>query len=104
MTDSDQGLQLDGFDLAAILFALKALLCLLVIVQFALDPLDSAVEGVDGGPHDLVESWAYMGCSVGWTATVAAFMATKAHGRSGLAARALCEGLDGRVRLICFAP
>ena len=55
MTDADQGLQLDGFDLAAVLFALQALLCLLVIVEFAFDPLDGAVEGVDGGPHDFVE-------------------------------------------------
>jgi len=30
-------------------------------------------------------------------------MATKAHGRSGLAARASGEGLDGKARLICFA-
>ena len=52
---ADQGFELDGFDLAAVLFTLKALLCLLVIVEFGLDPLDSAVEGVDGGPEDLVE-------------------------------------------------
>jgi hypothetical protein len=51
----DQVLQLDGFDLAAILFALGALLRLLVAVEFALDPVGGAVEDVDGRPEEIVE-------------------------------------------------
>nr|WP_319515171.1 hypothetical protein [uncultured Cohaesibacter sp.] len=44
-----------------------------------------------------------MGLSIDWTATITAFMATNAHGTTGLAAQASCEGLDGKARLICFA-
>ncbi len=55
LADADQRFQLDGFDLGAVLFALEALLCLLVAVELGLDPLDRAVEGVDGRPEDFVE-------------------------------------------------
>jgi hypothetical protein len=43
-----------------------------------------------------------MGCSVGWTATVAAFMATKPTGGTGWQAER-SEALDGKGRLFCFA-
>ena len=50
-----QALQLDGFHLGAILFALPPTLALLVVVQRAFDPVGGAVEEVDGGPEDLAE-------------------------------------------------
>src|SRR5262249_14805258 len=40
----DEPLKLDGADFGAVLFALAAALCLLVIVECALDPLDGAME------------------------------------------------------------
>ena len=46
---------MDGFHLGAVLFALKAFLRLLVVVELGLDPLGGTVKGVDGGPQDLVE-------------------------------------------------
>ena len=55
LPDVDQGFKLDGFHLGAVLFALKAFLRLLVVVELGLDPLGGAVEGVDGRPQDLVE-------------------------------------------------
>ncbi len=55
LPDGDQRLELDGFDLGAVLFALQPLLGLFVVVELALDPQDRAVEGVDGRPEDLVE-------------------------------------------------
>jgi hypothetical protein len=55
LADVDQGFKLDGFHLGAILFALKAFLRLLVVVEFRLDPLGGPVKGVDGRPQDLVE-------------------------------------------------
>ncbi len=55
MPKVDQAFELDGFDLRAILFALEALLRLLVIVEFAVGPLDGAVERIDGGPEEIVE-------------------------------------------------
>ena len=42
----EQSLQFDGFDLAAILLALACALRLLVVVEFALDPVDGAVEEI----------------------------------------------------------
>ena len=143
-----QALQLDGFHLAAVLFALAAALRLLVVVEFALDPVGGAVEDVDRRPEEIVEVGfeagvvqggdqgvedvgdgagdmvalrqrsgiglvrrrdgshragvrrghgrsgmrcgavrsrraRSSGCSVGSTATLAAFMATKAGGRAG---------------------
>ena len=43
-------LQFDRADLGAILVALAALLRLLVVVEFAFDPLVGAVEEIDGRP------------------------------------------------------
>ena len=58
----DQGLALcreafefDALDLAAILFPLKAALCLLVIVKLALDPAGGTVKEVDSPPKQIVE-------------------------------------------------
>ncbi len=53
MPDPDQGLELDGFHLGPVLFALEALLGLLVVVELLFDPFDSAVEGIDARPEDL---------------------------------------------------
>ena len=47
--------ELDGFDLGAILFALEPLLTLLIVVQLAFDPIDGAVEHIDGRPEEIVE-------------------------------------------------
>ena len=51
----EETLQFDGFDLAAILLALAAALRLLVVVEFALDPVGGAVEEIDGRPEEIVE-------------------------------------------------
>jgi len=48
-------LQFDRADLGAILFLLAALLRLLVVVQFALDAADGAVEEIDGRPKQVLE-------------------------------------------------
>ena len=45
-----EALQFDRADFGAVLFALAALLRLLVVVEFAFDPLDGAVEEIDGRP------------------------------------------------------
>ena len=50
-----EALQLDRADLGAILLALAALLRLLVVVEFALDPLGGAVEEIDGRPQQILE-------------------------------------------------
>ena len=42
-------------DLAAVLFALRPALRLLVVVEFALDPVGGAVEEIDGRPEQIVE-------------------------------------------------
>ena len=58
----DQGLSLrreafefDALDLAAILFPLKAALPLLVVVEFAFDPVGGAMEEIDRRPEEIVE-------------------------------------------------
>ena len=48
-------LQFDRADLGAILVALAALLRLLVVVEFAFDPLVGAVEEIDGRPQQVLE-------------------------------------------------
>jgi hypothetical protein len=50
-----QAFQLDGLDLTAILFPLRALLRQLVVVEFALDPVDGAVEDVHHRPEQVLE-------------------------------------------------
>ena len=50
-----QSLQLDGLDLGAVLFPLRALLRQLVVVEFALDPIDGAVEDVHRRPEQILE-------------------------------------------------
>ena len=49
----DQPLQLDGFHLGAILFALEAALGLLVVVEIALDAVKTTVEQVDHRPEHI---------------------------------------------------
>ena len=51
----DVALQFDGLHLTAVLFALAAPLRLLVVVEFALDPVGGAVEEIDGRPQEIVE-------------------------------------------------
>ena len=50
-----EALQFDRADFGAVLFLLAALLRLLVVVEFALDPADGAVEEVDGRPEQIFE-------------------------------------------------
>ena len=50
-----EALEFDRADLGAVLFALAALLRLLVVVEFALDPLGGAVEEIDGRPEQVLE-------------------------------------------------
>ena len=50
-----EALQFDRADFGAVLFLLAALLRLLVVVEFALDPADGAVEDVDGRPEQVFE-------------------------------------------------
>ena len=47
--------QVDGFYLGAVLFTLAPPLRLLIVVEFALDPVGSAVEEIDGRPEQIVE-------------------------------------------------
>jgi len=51
----DQALQFDGLYLAAVLFALRAFLGLLVVVQLPADPVGCAVEEVDRRPEEIVK-------------------------------------------------
>ncbi len=51
----DQALELHRFDLGSVLFALEALLRLLIVVELPFDPLDGAVEHVDARPEQFVE-------------------------------------------------
>ncbi len=51
----DVALEFDGLYLAAVLFTLPAALRLLVVVEFARDPVGGAVEDVDGRPEEIVE-------------------------------------------------
>ena len=55
MAKVDQAFELDGLDLGAILFALQVFLRLLIVVELALDPVDGAVEHVDGRPEEIFE-------------------------------------------------
>lgn len=55
LTLGGQALQLDRFHLAAILFALKAALALLIVVQLAFDAVGGAVEEIDRRPEEIVE-------------------------------------------------
>ena len=50
-----EAFELDRADLGAVLFLLAALLRLLVVVQFALDAADGAVEEIDGRPKQVFE-------------------------------------------------
>ena len=50
-----QAFQLDRADFRAILFLLAALLRLLIVVEFAFDPADGAVEDVDRRPQQVFE-------------------------------------------------
>ena len=50
-----QPLQFDRPDLGAVLFALAALLGVLIVVELALDPIGGAVEQVDRGPEQVFE-------------------------------------------------
>ena len=50
-----QAFQFDGFDLAAVLFPLRALLRQLVVVEFAFDPVDGAMEDVHRRPEQVLE-------------------------------------------------
>ena len=50
-----QAFEFDRFHLRAVLFALAALLRLLVVVELALDAVDGAVEEIDGGPEQVFE-------------------------------------------------
>ncbi len=50
-----QSLQFDRSDLGAILLTLRSALRLLVVVEFAFDPLGGAVEQVDRRPEQIVE-------------------------------------------------
>ncbi len=47
--------QVDGFNLGTVLLPLAPPLRLLVIVEFALDPVGGAVEKIDGRPKQIVE-------------------------------------------------
>ena len=51
----DEALQFDGLHFAAILFALKAALCLLVVIEFAFDPDGGTVKEIDRRPEQIVE-------------------------------------------------
>ena len=50
-----EALQFDRADFGAVLVALAALLRLLVVVEFAFDPLVGAVEEIDGRPQEILE-------------------------------------------------
>ena len=50
-----EAFEFDRADLGAVLFLLAALLRLLVVVEFALDPADGAVEEIDGRPEQVFE-------------------------------------------------
>ena len=50
-----EAFQFDRADFGAVLFLLAALLRLLVVVEFALDPADGAVEEIDGRPEQVFE-------------------------------------------------
>ncbi|CEG10275.1 hypothetical protein BN961_03713 [Afipia felis] len=51
----DQALEIDRLHLAAVLFALGALLGLLVVVELAVDPFGGAMKDVHGRPEEIVE-------------------------------------------------
>jgi hypothetical protein len=51
----DETLQLDRADLRAVLLLLAAALHLLVAVELPLDPVDGAMEQVDGRPQQVLE-------------------------------------------------
>ncbi len=55
MPSADEALQFDRADFRAVLFLLAALLRLLVVVEFALDPVGGAVEEVDRRPEQVLE-------------------------------------------------
>ena len=50
-----EALQFDGADFGAVLFFLAAPLRLFVVVEFALDASDGAVEEIDGRPEQIFE-------------------------------------------------
>ena len=50
-----EALQFDRADFGAVLFLLAAPLRLLVVVEFAFDPADGAVEEIDGRPEQIFE-------------------------------------------------
>ena len=50
-----EAFQFDRADFGAVLFLLAALLRLLVVVEFALDPVDGAVEEIDRRPEQVFE-------------------------------------------------
>jgi hypothetical protein len=50
-----EAFQFDRADFGAVLLALAAPLRLFVVVELALDPVDGAVEQVDGRPQQIVE-------------------------------------------------
>ena len=50
-----EALEFDGPYLGAILLLLTAQLSLLVVIEFALDAVDRAVEEIDGRPEQVVE-------------------------------------------------
>ncbi len=51
----EQALEFDRADFGAVLFALAALLGVLVVVELALDAVDGAMEGVDHRPEQIVQ-------------------------------------------------
>ena len=51
----DEAFELDRADLRAVLLLLAALLRLLVVVELAFDPVDGAVEEIDGRPEQVLE-------------------------------------------------
>ena len=55
LTFRRQAFQLDGLDLAPILFPLRALLRQLVVVEFAFDSIDGAMEDVHRRPEQVLE-------------------------------------------------
>ena len=50
-----EAFEFDRADLGAVLFLLAALLRLFVVVEFAFDPLDGAVEEIDRRPEQVLE-------------------------------------------------
>ena len=55
LTFGGEAFEFDRSDLRAILFLLAALLRLLVVVEFALDPFDGTVEEIDRRPEQILE-------------------------------------------------